>query len=34
MTRAVREVVSRLALDGIVYGWDDNRFRQQFEAPN
>jgi hypothetical protein len=32
--RAVREVVSRLALDGITNGWDDQRFRQQFEASN
>jgi hypothetical protein len=30
---AVREVVSRLARDGIANGWDDPRFRQQFEPP-
>lgn len=32
--RAVREVVSRLALDGITDGWDDERFRQRFEPPS
>jgi hypothetical protein len=32
--QAVREVVSRLALDGIANGWDERRFRQQFEASN
>lgn len=30
--RAVREVVSTLALDGITDGWDDERFRHQFGA--
>jgi hypothetical protein len=28
---AVREVVSRLARDGIANGWNDKRYRQQFE---
>ena len=32
--RAVREVVRRVALDGITNGWDDKRFRQQFETPS
>lgn len=30
---AVREVVRRLAHEGITNGWDDERFRQQFEPP-
>lgn len=31
--RAVREVVSRLAHQGITDGWNDEHFRQQFEPP-
>jgi hypothetical protein len=34
MHRAVREVVTRVALNRTIDGWDDQRFRQQFEPSN
>jgi hypothetical protein len=34
LRHAVREVVSRLATDGVENGWDDDRFRDYFASPH